>query len=178
MVNKNMTMKRFTFIVGACLLIANPIAAIAKQDCKPDLASSTPTQRFNHNDNGTLSDTQTGLMWKTCLEGQRGGKCKDGSPERMQWQIATNRTQLANQRKFAGYSDWRLPTLTELKSIIEQRCMAPASNLEVFPNMQAVNLWSGSQSDPKAWSMDFTQGKILNNFKGAGNYVRLVRNSR
>lgn len=172
-----MTMKRFTFLLSGCLLLTNATATMAQQ-CNTNLPISTPSQRFNHHGDGTLTDTHTGLMWKICMEGQQGANCSAGHAERMQWQQAASIPQLINTARFADHTDWRLPSITELKSIVEQHCETPAINLEVFPQMLAVSVWSGNQSDPKAWSLDFAKGKTFNNFKGAGNYVRLVRNSR
>ena len=169
---------RFTLILSGCLLLTNASLVMARQSCNTNIPPSTPSQRFSNHSDGTITDTHTGLMWKICLEGQRGADCSSGHAERMQWQQAVNTTQLANQRGFANHSDWHLPSLAELKSIVEQHCNSPAINLEIFPHMLTASVWSGNQSDPNAWSLDFTKGKTFNNLKGAGNYVRLVRNSR
>lgn len=96
----------------------------------------------------------------------------------MYWQKADDTVQFANQRRFATYADWRLPTVAELDSIVERRCQAPAINLEIFPHMPAVSLWSSNQSELNAVSLNFTNGKTMNQLKAAGNYVRLVRNLR
>ena len=158
-------MKRFTLTLGGCVLLASSTFVMAEQRCNTHLPSSTPTQRFNDHGNGTVTDSRSGLTWKKCLEGQEGRECS-GSPRRMAWEQAADTAQ-------AG---WRLPTLAELRGLVEQRCTAPAVNLEIFPHMRAVGVWSNDQSDPRAWSLDFAKGKAYENFKGAGMYVRLVRN--
>ncbi len=86
----------------------------------------------------------------------------------MPWEDAANNAQLASSDKFAGYTGWRLPTLNELESIVEQRCQEPAANLEVFPRMLAAGVWSGNQSDPRAWSMDFAKGQSIRELQGGG----------
>ncbi|MBO0612125.1 MAG: hypothetical protein RL122_88 [Pseudomonadota bacterium] len=158
-------MKRFTLTLGGCVLLASATLVMAEQRCNTHLPASTPTQRFNDHGNGTVTDSRSGLTWKKCLEGQDGRECS-GSPRRMSWDKAADTAQ-------AG---WRLPTLAELRGLVEHRCTAPAVNLEIFPHMRAVGVWSSDQSDPRAWSLDFSKGKAYENFKGAGMYVRLVRN--
>ncbi len=60
---------------------------------------------FNNNNNGTISDKATGLMWME----------KDsGHP--MSWQQALA---YAENTTFAGYSDWRLPNAKELQSLVD-----------------------------------------------------------
>ena len=169
---------RFTLTLGTCLLLTHTTFALARQDCNINSPASTPTQRFNNHGNGTVTDTRTSLMWQTCLEGQNNRDCSGGGPERMYWQKADDTVQFTNQRRFATYTDWRLPTVAELGSIVEQRCQDPAINLEVFSHMPAVSLWSSNQSELNAVSLNFTNGKTINQLKGAGNYVRLVRNLR
>ncbi|OQW99080.1 MAG: hypothetical protein BWK73_51070 [Thiothrix lacustris] len=116
-------MKRFTLTLGGCVLLASSTFVIAEQRCNTHLPSSTPTQRFNDHGNGTVTDSRSGLTWKKCLEGQDGREC-GGKPQRMAWEQAADTAQ-------AG---WRLPTLAELRGLVEQRCTAPAVNLEVFPH--------------------------------------------
>jgi len=172
-----MTIKKLTLVLGSSLLLSCANWAMAQQNCQGNIPASTPVQRFNDQGNGTLIDTNTGLMWKKCLEGQTGERCV-GSALRMEWDRAANLAQLVGSDNFAGYTGWRLPTLDELNSIVEQRCVEPAANLDVFPHMPAVGLWSMNQVDPLAWSMDFTKGRAYEHLKGAGMYIRLVRNLR
>lgn len=170
-------MKNFTLVLGGALLLSCANWAMAQQNCQSNIPASTPLQRFNDQGNGTLIDTHTGLMWKKCLEGQNGERCR-GQAVRMEWDRAANLAQLVGSDKFAGYNGWRLPTLDELNGIVEQRCVEPAANLDVFPRMPAVGLWSMNQIDSLAWSMDFDKGRAYENLKGAGMYIRLVRNLR
>lgn len=54
-------------------------------------------------------DHATGLMW------QAFGSAKPLVP----WQAAKDFVQQLNQQQFAGFSDWRLPTVEELASLLE-----------------------------------------------------------
>ena len=60
---------------------------------------------FVDNRNGTISDRSTGLMWM---------KYDSGKP--VNWQQALA---YAEGLKYAGYSDWRLPNVKELQSIVD-----------------------------------------------------------
>ncbi len=65
-------------------------------------------------DNGTVLDTQTDLLWMRCAVGQTwtGSTCT-GKAKEFNWETAKEQT--AN---FAGYSDWRIPSIKELRSLV------------------------------------------------------------
>jgi len=63
--------------------------------------------KFKNNNNGTISDEATGLMW-TQTDSGKG----------LNWQQALK---YAENSKFAGYSDWRLPNVKELQSIVDYK---------------------------------------------------------
>jgi hypothetical protein len=145
--------------------------------CDVNVQATTPSQRFFDHRNGTLTDQSTGLMWKKCLEGQQGAECY-GKPSNIPWEQAWESAQLVSSSRFAGYSNWRLPTLQELESIVERQCQSPAANLQVFPHMPAEGVWSGNDlgENLNAIGMDFNRGKPFESLKAGGKYVRLVRN--
>ena len=64
---------------------------------------------FVDNGDGTISDTRTNLMWK-----------KDDSFKEfgygINWFEAQDYCEILNEKKFAGYDDWRLPSGEEAKS--------------------------------------------------------------
>ena len=65
-----------------------------------------PNPRFTDNGNGTVTDNLTGLMWT-----------KDNSMgATLTWQGALDYVKTI---KTGGYSDWRLPNVNELKSLID-----------------------------------------------------------
>ena len=60
---------------------------------------------FVDNKNGTISDTATGLMWM-----------QDDNGESLNWAEALS---YAEAKEFANYTDWRLPNIKELQSIVD-----------------------------------------------------------
>ncbi len=167
--------KSLTFV-----LTLLPVVAFAQICQTASIPATTPTNRFTINKNGTVSDTKTGLMWKTCSEGQSGTDCSGGSAATYTWQLALQQAQTINNGGgFAGYSDWRVPNVKELLSIVEEQCIEPSINLTVFPNTPYLNVfWSSSPSadfSGNAWYVGFYGGGSDYGFKDYGNFVRLVR---
>lgn len=140
----------------------------ADQICRDTIPSSTPTDRFTVNNNGTVSDTATGLMWKRCAEGQSGSSCA-GAPSSFSWQDALL-LQSGNQESFAGFNDWRLPNVKELLSLVEVRCFDPAINLAVFQNASSSIFWSNSpvNKDIDVYVVDLSSGRITDERKSSG----------
>ena len=157
--------------------------AVQAQTCKPEsIPASTPNSQLQDNGDGTITDTKTGLIWKRCLEGQSGSDCASGSAEAFTWQQALQRAQTVNSSGgFAGFSDWRLPTIKELSSLVEHQCVDPAINLTRFPNASNHWLWSSSAvagSADDAWSVSFYNGYSYWGNKGSDNQLRLVRSGQ
>lgn len=101
------------------------------------------------NSDGTITDTKTGLMWKKCMEGFTGNSCDTGAAAAFTWQTALQQPGVVNSGGgFAGQTDWRLPNIKELTSIVEEQCYDPAINLTRFPNTPSSVVWSGSPSMP------------------------------
>ena len=71
--------------------------------------------QYVNNEDGTVSDLKTGLMWIRSYE------IKESISEVKKYVEQLNKT------GFAGFSDWRIPTLEELGSIVENK---PAGKLD------------------------------------------------
>lgn len=118
---------------------------VSAQICNSAMLASTPDARFIDNGDGTVTDQQTRLTWKRCLEGLSGNDCSQGTMSLFQWSEAL-------QHAAAQDGAWRLPNVKELLGIIEFRCREPSINLSVFPNTPPntsagiTYVWSNSPS--------------------------------
>ena len=66
-----------------------------------------------------------------------------------------------NNENFGNYSDWRMPTLEELSTIINFNETSPAINKTFFPNTTSSDYWSSNtdvQNSGRVWCVDFRFG--------------------
>ncbi len=144
---------------------------------------------YMDNGDGTLADVNTGLMW----EKQSNG---DGSVHNEYnvyvWDDAFSfHVAQLNSGSFAGHTDWRVPNVRELASIVNyenagsplvspafnNNCISPCTVLTCSCTQAGV-YWSSSSdaSGPQAaWSVYFDAGYVLQNPKTGASYVRAVR---
>ncbi|MEB4592625.1 DUF1566 domain-containing protein [Candidatus Thiothrix sp. Deng01] len=131
--------------------------------------------RYMIHNNGTVTDTETGLMWKRCSEGQTGVDC-GGEPATYTWDDAMSK--FGKGVSFAGYSDWRMPTIDELKTLVDKK-QHPAINQTAFPNTPARWYWSSTEKDASgAWVVYFGSGLDLWSNRNFDFSVRLVRSGQ
>jgi hypothetical protein len=168
-----MRLYRISFLLFFWLTVCTPFSIYGQQTCNPSMISSTPTNQFTDNEDGTVTDTATGLMWKRCLEGHTysDGVCS-GTLTTANWEEALS---------LVTNTDWRLPNIKELQSIVEEQCYQPAVNLELFPNTPAAEVWSNSpwadSPTSNVWIIHFNQGDMILGAKSASYNVRLVRDA-
>jgi len=134
-----------------------------------------PAQRFTDNGDGTVTDSLTGLMW-----------LKDGGCLKAKWKTAFNTVAgLNNQGQntctgyAASYSDWRIPTVNELKSLVHYG--TPYSdqwlNSQGFVNVKSSYYWSATAylgAAGKVWMINLNNGAEKMGATGTG-YILLVR---
>lgn len=117
---------------------------------------------FSDNGNETITDNGTILMWQ---------KEDDGITRT--WEPAIS---YCEGLTLGGNSDWRLPNIKELVSIVDETTYDPAINTTYFPNTK--NYYSSSTTFAKdtdyMWSVGFFSGDVQYGGKG-GAYVRRVR---
>ncbi len=162
------------------MILSAPLLA---QDCDPKTYASTPSDQFREHANGTVTDSKSKLTWMRCALGMQwqGGTCV-GVAARYEWQDAGRFIKRMNgDAGFAGYSDWRLPSLKELEGIVEHRCINPAINIEIFPATLPTGFWSATAEkgyDKGVWLMYFLHGKSYMANMQQEWKVRLVRDAR
>ena len=132
---------------------------------------------YTDNGNGTVKDSATGLVWQKCIAGQSTtlGDCSTGSISSYTWLGAIA---YCEGLTLGGSSDWRLPNINELGSIINYtKSISPTIDTTVFSNPQSEYYWSSNtyaQNTSNAWYIDFTYGNVHNYNKTDGFYVRCV----
>lgn len=163
------------------------------QTCKPEsIPATSPTRQFTDNHDGTVTDIETGLMWKRCSEGQvwdgSSNSC-NGDAARYTWKAALDQAQTINKSGgFAAQVDWRMPNIKELRSIVERQCNVPSINLVVFPSSPPSSFWSSSEY-PYSLNYYDSNSQLVRSVIFDGGYdfwfgkdeqclVRLVRNSQ
>jgi tetratricopeptide (TPR) repeat protein len=113
-------------------------------------------------------DHATGLMWQQA-----------GSEQSMPYQDAQQYIQQLNQQQFAGYNDWRLPTIPELMSLLEPE--QSSNGLYINPMFDRTQRWCWSadkRSRDSAWLVSFTSGLVTVHNLSVDYYVRAVRSSQ
>jgi hypothetical protein len=174
------------------------------------IAAAGTACRYIDNGNGTVSDLNTLLMWEKKVSGSsssidsRGiGNCLHcvndryaWTPAMHEWLSAVNGRTNSNigQTGFAGFEDWRMPTMEELTKILgctvpgpTGACIDPIfgpTNGSATTGNCVGSYWSSTTADfnPKtAWILGFTNGGVGTAFKNdPDNHlsVRAVRGGR
>ena len=147
--------------------------------CNANIVITKPDSIYIDNADGTVTDKQTGLVWMQCAQGQSGTSCGTGSAASMNWKQALEAVQAANSGAGTfSYTDWRLPTVAELRTLVEQACYSPSINATLFPVTISSFYWSASPyaySSSSAWGINFYDGRESALGKNGATIVRLVR---
>jgi hypothetical protein len=99
---------------------------------------------FVDNEDGTITDDATGLMW-----------AQDDSGTALNWEVALNWVQTLNTASYLGYDDWRLPNAKELQSIVDySRSPDTSSTAAIDPifNTTQITNEDGAADWPWYWS--------------------------
>jgi Protein of unknown function (DUF1566) len=121
---------------------------------------------FIDNNDGTVTDTKTGLMWQKDDDGQ----------SRHPYEAR----QYPRSLELAGYSDWRLPSEEELLSLWENAGAAKEVRERYFPSMRRSTYYCSATyvgGETEDW-VSFDDGRREFPSGGFYHYVRCVRRGR
>lgn len=93
----------------------------------------TGYERFKDNGNETVTDNFTGLMWT------KSGRITDGNPK-----LWLEALVVCRDLNLAGYDDWRLPNVFEMKDLVDVSYQVP-----YFIDPQSGFYWTST-----TWSMN------------------------
>jgi len=120
--------------------------------------------RFTDNLDGTITDNATGLVWQK----------QDDNTQR----TFTNAIAYAEALDLGGHSDWRLPNINELITIVNRAGFNPAIDTTKFSATKSLHYWSSTadaNAPTFAWYVNFSYGGSFSSNKTTSYYVRCVR---
>jgi len=135
--------------------------------------------RFTDNNDDTVTDNLTGLMWSKQDSWQMEARW-------LSWDEASEYSKNMAYQQLAGYNDWRLPEKEEVLSLV-----APDHTIQdkygkdikmnpVFPNGPLATAWTADGIGQDGYIVNFTTGKAdtLYKSKSGRMAVRAVRGTK
>jgi len=126
---------------------------------------------------GTVTDNSTNFMWQQCSAGWTDADCATDDlaiPNTYTWEAAISYCEVLS---LGGLTDWRLPNIKELNSLVDDSKDSPAID-PPFANTQLSYYWSSTTSpgsSSAAWRVLFDSGGTDGSDKTSAHYVRCVR---
>jgi len=125
-------------------LVTGPMAKHVRCVCGDEYGVND----LQDNGDGTITDQATGLMWM-----------QDDSGEGMDWEQALAWAQEKNAENYLGYSDWRLPDVKEMQSIVDYSYAPDASDpanegpaIDPLFNVSTITNEAGDADYPYFWT--------------------------
>lgn len=168
-------MKNKSFLAFICFI------GIFSTPAFSDITLTLNSGEFVQHDNGTVTDNTTGLTWQVCAVGQvwkdTTGTCTGNA------RTFTYANAMKITSDFAAKTDWRLPSLVELNSIVQLQNNNQPINKLIFPQMPIDKGFISStiyaaKTQSLTWIVLTNSGKNNQPTSSSittGNYVRLVR---
>jgi len=120
---------------------------------------------YRWNNETLVFDLATSLAWQ-----------QSGSPNSMTYSDAEKYIRDLNVKRFAGYDDWRLPTLEEAMSLMERETKHGGLYIDPVFDRQQQWIWTADkESAGRAWYVDFSYGSCYHSDLHSVYDVRAVR---
>lgn len=124
------------------------------------------------NNDKVITDHYTGLMWH-----------QSGSIDQLEWTKGVDWIDELNTREYAGYVDWRMPTVDEAASLLRQKEINMPQFINPDFSCLQENIWTCDSYEVSldwnqldvAWYVDYTDGYISKHYTCCGHYIRPVR---
>ena len=146
--------------------IGNTTAALKTASAYVRCVIGSSIQRpFSNNGNGTVTDHLTKLIWQ-----------QEEPAERGTWEFYLS---YCENLSLAGQSDWRMPNINELHSVVDYSKSSQTIYSNYFPTTTShLGYWSGTTNlgaYSQAWYVSFGSGGVSYTSKSYTRYVRCVR---
>lgn len=131
------------------------------------LAGMLSAECVRDNSNEVITCSETKLMWQD-----------DSDVLKEDWKTWKEAVKYCEDLSLAGYDDWRLPNIEELKSIIEKTEKVNPSIKDGFTNVSEDGYWSSTthlSDSSSAWYVFFYSGSAYWDYKKGLCSVRCVR---
>ena len=154
----NAWLVHFDYSYVHAYLKSNSLYVRAVRGGKSDAAGS-----YQDNGDGTVTDMFTGLMWQQTVSSN------------MTWEQALAHCEGLD---LGGYTDWRLPSAKELRSLADTSRCDPAISVGFFPDTAASWFWTRTTNAYKthdAWIVNFYFGDVDGHIKTNSYNARAVR---
>jgi Protein of unknown function (DUF1566) len=138
-------MSNFESIPRAGAILALVVALALTMAAERDALADAPSGHFTVV-RGSVEDAVTGLTWQQKL-----------TDKRYNWAEATAACVSLELRG----KGWRLPTIKELHTLVDETRVSPSIDPVAFPDTQADYFWTASQLakfSGDAWAVSFDQG--------------------
>ncbi len=136
------------------------------EDRKPQTYTVNDFEEKIINGNNVVIDKATGLMWQ-----------QSGAKECMNYVDARSYIAQLNRDNFAGYSDWRFPTLKEAITLLNQEKSSDGLFIDSKLDKTQKLIWTSDPNGPSStWVVYFDLGSCGNlDFGNDSGYVRAAR---
>lgn len=120
---------------------------------------------FSDNGDGTVTDSATGLMWS-----------QSDSGTGVNWEEALAWVQAKNAENYLGYSDWRLPNVKELQSIVDYtRSPDTSDSAAIDPVFECTGITNEEGESDYSYFWSSTTHASSNGIGSAASYVSFGR---
>ncbi len=127
------------------------------------VSGTEKSSSFTDNSNGTITDNSTGLMWQKCPRYQNTDSNCSGTAIETKW---SSDMQYCENLTLLNQSDWRLPNIKELVSLIDYTKSPTRIDETYFPNTGSFDFTSSTTNagyTESALSVTFNNGFVWDN---------------